>query len=712
MTATMVSASSVPRSASSVAAQVRSTPRTDIQALRALAVTLVFAYHLWPSHLSGGFVGVDVFFVISGFLISSHLLSHPPHGAGDLARFWSRRIKRLLPASLLVLAATLIASRLVAPETQWANTARQAGAAALYVVNWLLAADSVDYLAAENAPTPVQHFWSLSVEEQFYFVWPVLIGLLVWLAVRRRSPRIVLVGLSLIVVGSLAYSGWKTATAPAAAYFVTPTRAWEFALGGVLACVVTRIDEDPDFRRSWRLTSRGRTVIAAVGLAAIALAAILYTSATPFPSWTAGLPTAGAVAVMAAGLRAGDGLLGRCMALRGVQWLGDVSYSVYLWHWPLIVLVPYVSGQLGLLDQAAIVLVTLLLAALTKHYVEDRFRFVQLPPRPIFLLAAGGMAAVLTLSGLQVAELKWRQHQAAVAESHSAQDPCFGAAALIRPDVCREARHDALVPAPAQAADDKSAAYAEVGGRDCWSTGPRFDLVTCQFGRPEGATRVALVGNSHAGQWLPTLQALADTNDLRITTYLASRCAYAAVDQNLPTRAQTRACRSWVDRVTAALVAGDYDVVVLTNRMSVSAKNSSSAAQSERAYQEGYRSVLKSLSGRAPILALHDTPAPGDAGIESIPDCIAENPDDLAACSGKRSAWVPAEPMQAAFAAVSPTDSGFADLNDAICERRSCSPVVGGAIVYSDGSHLTATNATTLAPALRPALDRVLALAR
>src|SRR4051812_41764288 len=132
--------------------------RTDIQGLRAIAVSLVLVYHLAPHSLTGGFPGVDVFFAISGYLITLHLLEHLPAHPRDLATFWSRRVRRLLPASLLVLAVTLVGSRLVAPETQWANTAQQARAAVLYVVNWLLARDAVDYLAAENAASPVQHF--------------------------------------------------------------------------------------------------------------------------------------------------------------------------------------------------------------------------------------------------------------------------------------------------------------------------------------------------------------------------------------------------------------------------------------------------------------------------------------------------------------------------------------------------------------------------
>jgi len=706
-----MSAPALSDSATTKPSSARVAPRTDIQALRALAVSLVFAYHLWPEHLTGGFIGVDVFFVISGFLISSHLLSKPPTSVADITHFWARRVKRLLPASLLVLAVTLIASRIVAPETQWGNTARQAGAAALYVVNWLLATDSVDYLAAENAPTPVQHFWSLSVEEQFYFVWPVLIGLFAWWALRRGRRRAVLLGLAVIAVCSFLYSVWETATAPAAAYFVTPTRAWEFALGGVLACVMRGSDpDDATTHRSWRLTAQGRTLVAAVGLGAIAFAAFFYDGTTPFPSWTAAVPIAGAVAVMAAGLTACDGFLGRGLALRGFQWLGDVSYSVYLWHWPLIVLVPYVSGRLGLLDQAVIIATTLVLAALTKKFVEDRYRFTRAAPRRIFTIAGLGMAVVLVLSGLQLAELSLRQQrsEAALNQAQSGQDPCLGAGSLIRPDHCRSVKHETLVPSPAEAAGDKSAAYEDVGGKDCWSTGPRFDLITCTFGRAEGRRRVALVGNSHAGQWLPTLEAIAEHDDLQIVTYLASRCAMSAVDQNLPTPAQTAACRSWVDEVTAAVIDGSYDAVIFTNRMSVGAKGAADAAASERAYEIGYEAVLENLAGHVPVLALHDTPAPGDAGLESVPDCVAEHIDDVDACSGSRSDWVPAEPLKQAFEATRPKNSVFVDLNDYICEKDSCAAVVGGVIVYSDGSHLTATYARTLSPVLQPPLTEIM----
>ncbi|MFL6060894.1 MAG: acyltransferase family protein, partial [Marmoricola sp.] len=328
--------------------------RTDIQGLRAIAVSLVLVYHLSPKSLTGGFAGVDVFFVISGFLITLHLLENIPRRPRDLATFWSRRVRRLLPASLLVLASTLIASRLLSPETQWENTARQVRASALYFVNWLLSNDAVDYLAADNAPSPVQHFWSLSVEEQFYFVWPVLILLLAAIArlLRRKPLPFVLGGLVVVVAASLIYSVHITGTNPQAAYFVTPARVWELGVGALLATV--------KLLRPGRMRHEFATPLALLGLAAIGYTAATYTGSTPFPGWQAAVPVLGTAAVIAAQPEHGPGSPGPILALRPIQFLGDISYSVYLWHWPLVVFVPQLTDRpLSWTDRGSILLASL-----------------------------------------------------------------------------------------------------------------------------------------------------------------------------------------------------------------------------------------------------------------------------------------------------------------------------------------------------------------
>ncbi|WP_127479199.1 acyltransferase family protein [Nocardioides pantholopis] len=711
-----------PRAPRATAVRPRSRVRSDIQGLRAVAVTLVVVYHLLPGSLTGGFVGVDVFLVVSGFLITSHLLAAPPTTGRELLAFWARRIRRLLPASLLVLGVSLVAAWLFLPETRWEATAREVSAAATYVVNWRLADNAVDYLAAAQAASPVQHFWSLSVEEQFYLGWPLLVLLL---AVAARALRargtaaawVQLAGIAVVVVASFAWSVHLTDADPARAYFVTPTRIWELGAGGLLAAVLaSRARPAPEPGTSAPLA---RAVVAWLGLAVVVATAVGYDAATPFPGWHAALPVLATVAVIAADAGPDRWSPVRWLGTRPVQWLGDVSYSVYLWHWPLIVIVP-VAVPVALADagpvvEIGILVATLLLAAATKTWVEDRFRRAPAGGRlaPTYLTAAAGMAVVLLLSSLLVGHVQDRQEEARdrVEAALAGADPCFGAGALVPGRECPPARGEP-VPAPALAPDDKADAYADVsGGRNCWSARPRFRQVRCVFGEPDGDVEVVLVGNSHAGQWLPALQEIAADRDWRISTRLASRCAMSQVRQALDTVEETDACEQWVERTSRRIARERPDLVVVSNRISAPAEGHSLEASREP-YAAGYEQVLRRWSeAGVPVVALHDTPAPGDGAVESAPECVATNADDLDACAGPRPDWEPADPVREAVEAMQTGGAAsvrLADLNDLICRSETCAAVVGGALVYSDGSHLTATYARTLAPHLERSLLRAL----
>lgn len=690
-----------------VPAQRATALRTDIQGMRAVAVAMVLVYHVWPSAMTGGFVGVDVFFVISGFLITTHLMTHPPRRAADFAEFWARRIRRLLPASFLVLAVTLAATRLLGPETLWEQTARQTVGAGLYVVNWLLASDAVDYLAADDAATGVQHYWSLSVEEQFYLFWPLLVAALAALALRLRLDRRLVwgVGFGVVLMVSFSWSVHLTSSDPGRAYFVTTTRVWELAVGGLVALVLLR--------------SRGKAggrpglsaLVAWAGLAALLVAGFTYDAGTPFPSWTAALPVLGTAAVVGAHAGTQPWSPGRLLALRPVQWLGDISYSVYLWHWPLVVLVAAVSAPFGALDAVGVVLLSLVLAALTTRFVEDPFRARSWNVRrgATYRLAAVGTVGVVALALVQVAEVDRRQEVAAaeVAAALATDDPCLGAGALEEDRDC--APHEGpVVPSPVHAATDKSEAYADVsGGPDCWSSQPDFPERVCTFG--EGPVDVVLVGNSHAGHWLPTLQEIGAARGWRITTRLASQCAAADLDMAFETEERTEACRDWVRGAVDATIEQDPDLVVVSNRLSVSAAGRA-LADSAPAYAEGYEQVLDEFAdAEIPVAAIHDTPAPGDGGVvASVPDCLAVEGEDSRACDGTRDEWMTfdPDPVVRAVRAVDDPRIQLVDLNDRICQDERCAAVVGGVVVYFDGSHLTATYARTLAPALDEALVR------
>ncbi|WP_395693305.1 acyltransferase family protein [Nocardioides sp.] len=678
--------------------------RTDIQALRAVAVAMVVVYHLHPAALPGGFAGVDVFFVISGFLITAHLLRRPPTRPADFGNFWRRRARRLLPAALLVLAVTLVAVRLVAPATEWETNAIEARAAALYVLNWVLAARAVDYLALDSNPSAVQHYWSLSVEEQFYLFWPLLVGGTTIVA-RRLGLSLrgaLAASLGLVVAASFVWSVTKTAADPAAAYFVTPTRIWELGAGGLLALAVNE-------RPGHRAADLWRTVLGYVGLGLVLLAAFRLTG-VDFPGYRAALPVGGAVLLIFAAPSDPDrGLLDRVLAVPPVQWLGKVSYSVYLWHWPLIVLLPYALGhELGLGGLTVALVATLVLAGVTERWLEQPWRSRQTGDRfrPTWVLAAG-MAVVVGLATVQVIEVHRADDQARarLVQAMRKGGPCFGAAALDPGVSCPRVPYPDVVPSPELAAVDYSDIYPDVGGRQCMSHPPAFpERTTCTFGARRSPVTIALIGNSHAAQWLPALQVIAHQHHYRIVTHLASQCATADVPQSFTVAGGTTNCAAWVRRTIATVVAEKPDLVLMANRVSVPAVGYG-LHSSHDAYVEGLtKSVAAFLDAGLHVLAVRDTPAPGFP----VPSCVAEHEDDYEECDGTREEWVPDDPVLEVVDRVDDPDLTAVDMTDHLCEPVECHVVNGGVITYFDGTHMTATYSHTLGPYLEPAVQQAL----
>ncbi|MGW4382450.1 acyltransferase family protein [Kitasatospora sp. NPDC004531] len=370
--------------------------RPDIQALRALAVSIVVLNHLWPTRLTGGYVGVDVFFVISGYLISAHLLREiESTGRIGIARFYARRVRRLLPAAFLVLIGVVAAAFLVVPHERWAAYGHEVMAGALYWENWLLTAEFWSRPVDFTALTAVSSYWSLSVEEQFYLCWPVVLLLLF----RIRSLRARWASVAAVGLASLAGCVYLTAVDRGPAYFVTPIRVWEFVIGALVALGGQRLV----------LPRAAAQAASLLGFAAIIGSAVLFTGATEFPGAVALIPTVGAGLVIAAGTGPGRQWHTAVTSSAPVQLLGGISYSLYLWHWPLVVLVPLtlpgdaltLSARLGILG------VSLVLAYLSTRLVEDPVRSWPRLARDVRLTFAGmaaGMAAVcLAAAGLLLA---------------------------------------------------------------------------------------------------------------------------------------------------------------------------------------------------------------------------------------------------------------------------------------------------------------------
>ena len=345
--------------------------RADIDGLRALAVLSVVAFHAFPTRLAGGFIGVDIFFVISGFLITSLLLKeHARTGRVSLVDFYRRRIRRILPVSLLVLVVTAAIGYLLLPSARALSTLWDGVYSAMFVANWHFALVGTDYLQATNAISPLQHYWSLAVEEQFYFVWPFLLIVIFALAGRRTlSARALIttvaVSTGVITLGFLAWSVFETSTSSAIAYFSTGARAWELGIGALLAASAPGIANLP---------AALRPVLAWLGLVLIVASLVLISRDSPFPAPWGLLPVAGSALVIAAGIGSSEQRLLFPLTNPVSRYIGKISYSLYLWHFPVVILLAIVFATNSPLYLPLALVLMVALSMFSFHFVEDPIR--------------------------------------------------------------------------------------------------------------------------------------------------------------------------------------------------------------------------------------------------------------------------------------------------------------------------------------------------
>ncbi|WP_067117241.1 acyltransferase family protein [Microbacterium sp. H83] len=686
--------------------------RTDIQALRAVAIGLVVLNHLWPLRLTGGYVGVDVFFVISGFLITGHLVGEITRtGRVRLGAFYARRIRRLLPAAFVVLAVSLVLVVAFLPYPRWGRNAWEVAASAGYVENWFLASMSVNYSALNDAASVAQHYWSLSVEEQFYIVWPLL--LLGALALTARTSRrgfrartstaliIVVVGIGVL---SFAASVVYTLLAPSQAYFATFTRGWEFAVGGAVALVGSRI----------RFTPLVGNLVSLVGFGLIAYSAFVFDSETSFPGYLAIIPVLGTAAVIAAGNSSASLWHSRLTALRPVQWIGGISYSLYLWHWPLIVVAPFViAGEATTLSKVAVLLLAIVLAALTKRFVEDagqRWRvWRDSSARALWLMIAG----MLAIGSLVAATLVW--YQARVDDDKPPTEvvaaSCEGPAALEPAADC----DDAFGPADytvMTTANEYFYTPEECGGfLPILTYGETKTTLECDFsGGAADPTRVWLVGDSHAQQWQGAIFDLARERQWVVTTSYYGGCPVADVSfvgfRGPWAPDDARRCETWSRDLARTIEEQRPDLVLTAMASRLQTADDGSGRTSAQQMEQGLVDYWRSwASVGVPVLALADPPFNGEV---RSPDCVLLNQDDPLVCARPRAQAQPPDPVVAAAGAVDSPLVAAVDLTDSFCDAQSCYAVVGGVPVYYDADHLNLEYVRMLAPRIGDAVDRLL----
>ena len=671
--------------------------RRDVQGLRAVAVVLVLLYHLRPARVPGGFVGVDVFLVISGFLIIGSLAREATGtGSISLRDFYARRIRRLLPASAFVLAATMAATVLLLPLSRWRATAEGVVASALEVQNWFLALGT-GYAGATAAVSPLQHYWSLAVEEQFYLVIPWLLLAACWVAVRlgRSRSRTIAVAVGGVAVLSFVHSVLFSASSHDVAYFATTTRMWELAVGGLLALAAPRL----------RLPRALAQAAVVVGLAAIGWSALALTTAMDFPGAIAAVPVLGSALVLLGALPDRSdadrpGAFSRLLGWRPVAWVGDVSYSLYLWHWPVIVVFVARAGHAPTTGQAlALVGGCLLAAAASTRFVERPFRSPVRRPRARAGRRAYLLAAALTATSLVVAAGPWLyvDHREAGLAAQGL-DPAHPGAAGVLPQHLPPAGEVPVIPDPAVASSDGPLVY-QVDG--CGTYDPRKqDAHPCVFGDRGASLGIALVGDSHAGQFSTVLDSIARAQGWRLETMVRNGCPFTAAPQVIDGH-EDGDCAA-ANRVTVDELLRRHPRVVVTSAMNPVGYRTALGWQwdSRQALVEGYRELWRPLlDAGIQVVVVRDPPFPDYVD----PECVEQHGPGSTVCGMPRPTAVDDQPAPQVEAAHGMAGVHVVDLTDHFCNQRTCPGVIGNVLVYRD-NHLTDTFALSLAEPLTAAL--------
>ena len=632
--------------------------RSDIQALRGIAVLLVVLYHAKAPGFSGGFVGVDVFFVISGFLITPMLHDEVTRRETiDFVGFVARRIRRLLPAMAVMLVVTGLAGFLIYSPFRHPELANTLLSCAVYASNLYFTWRQTDYLAGNVSESPLLHTWSLSVEEQFYFVWPLMVLLAAWVARRtgRNVTDTMLAAMVLCGALSLGLSLWLTDANQPFAFFMMPTRVWEFAAGGAAALAVQH--------RAFLADRRAAAVIAPAALATLALTSLLLGEKIPFPGLVAVIPVAATALVLAAGT---TGPAERVMSSKALQYCGTVSYSFYLWHWPVLLYAEELGLGESLAARLSWVAVSFCLAVASYHLVENpvrRSRALGLQPmRAIALLvgfsAVSGLAAV-TWKG---AASSWQdapgQRVLASAEVR---------ATSLRDDGC-VAGFDAIRP------------------------------VACHYGEEGSQVRIVLFGDSHAAQWFVPLRRLAEERGWSLTTFVKSACPAAKVGFHYyAVGRRYRECEQWRDRALERVARMRPDLIVVTSSLSYDVEAASWGAGTAALFGQLAR------SGGA-VLHLRDNPRPGF----DVPACLSQAkwwqgwgsrlglPSRDCRFERPEGAHLELFAAESAAIAAGAQIHGI-DLYARICPGDICPVLSGQTPIYRDSNHLTEGYVETIA---------------
>ena len=606
---------------------------TQIQGLRAVAAILVTVFH--ARLVPGGFIGVDIFYVISGYLITGLILREiEKTGTLDLRSFYQRRIKRLLPTSVFVLFVTAIFAWILFPPITRDALGRDLFAAAAYISNYLFAWWQNDYQNLNATPSPFIHYWSLAVEEQFYLVWPLFI-----LFLARYGKKVIFAGIAITTLLSLLFSIYLTQVAPIWAFYSLPTRAWELGFGALLLFL-------PETKKKIR-------ILPWLGFFGIAISSFNFNENTAFPGKNALVPVLATVFLMAS-IKYWPPLFNDLANSRLSQWLGAISYPLYLWHWPALVLPSSAMGRpLRFYERFLCILLTIVLAHYTSKYVEEPLRHKNFAPRTIYKGAAITTAASL-VAGVLIS---------------------FTSSSIIttKGEVSYQFDLVQVMEKPAVYGDGCHVNYGETKSG------------YCTYGDKESSNTIVLYGDSHAAQWFPTLEKMAKERGFKLVSLTKSACP--AVDSKRPDQGAFKMvhCTKWREN-SIKRIAEIQPLAVITSSFQYFTPANSSISRAQW-WNEGQRKLLKGLRGSTNnLIYISDTPRP----LRDIPNCLASR--DSKVCDSTERSRVSVIP---GFDVINP--------NPWLCSSY-CPAIVEGTVAYRDASHISVDMALKLLPKLEAAL--------
>jgi peptidoglycan/LPS O-acetylase OafA/YrhL len=633
--------------------------RPDIEGLRAVAVSLVVLYHAGVPFLTGGFVGVDIFFVISGYLITTLLVNELDSSGGiNFPRFYARRARRLLPALTLVVAIVCLTQVVIASPIAQMEVMKAALATILYSSNIYFTHIQLHYFSEALTSGPLLHTWSLAVEEQIYLVWPIVLLLLTRTIRSLRTRTMVIAAITgLSFVGCV----WFTERNPVLTFFLSPFRAWEFSIGGVLAFVPP----------TW-LIAHGKLCkwLGTGGVIALLLCGMFVTDSASFPGYVAAIPVLATLAALQAGFVARSSLVVRMLSCRPMQFLGGISYSLYLWHWPILIAVPTIFLNDSAAVRAACVALSVLLAAITHVTIENPVRFNSfLGSRSLLSLGIVGLCTMMCIGGLMI----WR-----VALNHSTQFRKF-----------------------TQVRNDVPAIYGMGCTADLEDSSPKL----CSFGETSNPElSLVLFGDSHAAQWFPALKNITELRHWKLVTIIKSACPPINI-KALSNAQAIEACEQWRRLAIVSIQQMRPDIVIMSTSSRYPAQDNSGPIDGAE-WQKGSRDTFIAIASRGTaVRVIRDTPHAD----YDVPLCLAQLEwNGRATCPPlNREAALSADIYQAEVrAAASVANVRVIDMSDAICGADRCETSQGGLVKFRDGDHLTSRYAASLANALQIQLIR------